>query len=146
MRDHDYVIGEFIWTGIDYLGESQPFPRRGSSPASLILPAGKSRGSTSAPPTGATIRCCKSSCSPARKPEFPWRAAPAVLHWNWPAGAQLTVRAVANCDEVELFLNGRSLGRHEVSHDVYASDWIVSYAPGVLSAVGFRAGQKVATQ
>ena len=61
-------------------------------------------------------------------------------------GAQITVRAVANCDEVELFLNNRSLGRHAVSHDVYSTDWTVPYEPGVLSAVGYRAGKKVATQ
>jgi beta-galactosidase len=53
---------------------------------------------------------------------------------------------VTNCDEVELFVNDRSLGRHPVSHDVYASEWTVPYAPGVLSAVAYRAGQKVAAQ
>ena len=44
-----------------------------------------------------------------------------------------------------MFLNNRSLGRHKVSQDVYASDWNVPYAPGVLSAVGYRAGRQVAT-
>ena len=48
VRDHDYVIGEFIWTGIDYLGESQQFPRRGVEfrlprprrrPEARVLPA-----------------------------------------------------------------------------------------------------------
>jgi hypothetical protein len=68
------------------------------------------------------------------------------LQMELAGNAQLTVRAVANCDEVELFLNDRSLGRHAVSHDVYASDWTVPYAPGVLSAVGYRAGQQVATE
>jgi beta-galactosidase len=80
------------------------------------------------------------------KPEHAWRPAPALIKWNWPAGAQVTVRAAANCDEVELFLNDRSLGRHAVSHDVYASDWTVPYVPGTLSAVGYRAGRQVAAQ
>jgi beta-galactosidase len=53
---------------------------------------------------------------------------------------------VTNCDEVELFLNGVSLGRHPVSHDVYASDWKVPYAPGVLSAVAYQSGKKEASQ
>jgi beta-galactosidase len=79
------------------------------------------------------------------KPELAWRAAPAVFKWNWPTNDQLTVRAVANCNEVDLLLNNQSLGRHAVSHNVYASDWTVPYAPGVLSAVGYRAGQPVAT-
>ena len=80
------------------------------------------------------------------KPEREWRPAPALIKWNWPAGAQVTVRAATNCDEVELFLNDRSLGRHAVSPDLYASDWTVPYAPGVLSAGGYRAGRQVAAQ
>jgi beta-galactosidase len=80
------------------------------------------------------------------KPEHAWRPAPALFKWNWPAGAQVTVRAATNCDEVELLLNDRSLGRHTVSHEVYASDWIVPYAPGVLSSIGYRAGRQVAAQ
>ena len=80
-----------------------------------------------------------------KKPERAWRPAPAAFKWNWPTNSQLTVRAVANCDEVELFLNRRSLGRHAVSHNVYSSDWNVPFAPGVLAAVGYRAGKQVAT-
>ena len=80
------------------------------------------------------------------KPDREWRAPPALIRWNWPAGTQLTVRAVTNCDEVELFLNDHSLGRHVVSHDIYASDWTVAYAPGVLSAIAYRAGHKIAAQ
>ena len=57
----------------------------------------------------------------------------------------MTVRTVTNCDAVELSLNGQSLGRHTVSHNVYSSDWNVPYAPGTLSAVGYRAGKEVAT-
>jgi beta-galactosidase len=58
----------------------------------------------------------------------------------------MTVRAVANCDEVELFLNDISLGRHAISREAYFSDWTVTYAPGVLSAVAYRASRQVATQ
>jgi beta-galactosidase len=58
----------------------------------------------------------------------------------------MTVRVVANCDEVELFLNEVSLGRHAIPRDAYFSDWTLPYAPGALSAVGYRAGKQAATQ
>jgi hypothetical protein len=74
------------------------------------------------------------------------RGRSSLSKWNWPADSQLTVCAAANCDEVELFLNDRSLGRHVISRDVYASDWSVACAPGVLSAIGYRAGQQVAAR
>ena len=125
VRDNDYVIGEFIWTGIDYLGETGDFPAGATVPVSLTSLEGKRPGSICAPPTGATIPCCRSR---SRRREA--RAAigdrgPSLTKWNGPEGAQLTVRAVTNCDEVELFLNGRSLGRHAISRDVYSSDWSV---------------------
>jgi beta-galactosidase len=145
VRDHDYVIGEFVWTGIDYLGESHAFPLRGNNSGFLDLAGGRKpeffrraaywRDSPMVQPTVLT----------GERPGLPARPEAALLKWNWPAGASLTVRVVSNCDEVELFLNNRSLGRHAVSRDLFASDWVVSYAPGVLSAVAYRAGRRVAT-
>jgi beta-galactosidase len=145
VRDHDYVIGEFIWTGIDYLGESHAFPRRGSGSGFLDLAGGKKPEFYRRAAYWRDDPVLQLSVLTGEKAESDWRPAPAYLHWNWPAGAKLTVCAVTNCDEVELFVNDRSLGRHPVSHDGYASEWTVPYAPGVLSAVAYRAGQKVAT-
>jgi len=145
VRDHDYVIGEFIWTGIDYLGESGKLPRRGNGSGFLDLAAGEKPGFYQRAAHWRDDPVLQIFVLTGEEPELAWRAAPAVFKWNWPANSQLTVRASANCDEVELFLNDHSLGRHAVSHNVYASDWNVPYAPGVLSAVGYRAGQPVAT-
>jgi beta-galactosidase len=145
VRDHDYVIGDFIWTGIDYLGETRKFPRRGNESGFLDLAAGKKPGFYQRAAYWRDDPVLQIFVLTGEKPELAWRAAPAVFKWNWPTNAQLTVRAVANCDEVELFLNNQSLGRHAVSHNVYASDWSVPYTPGVLSAVGYRAGKSVAT-
>ncbi len=144
VRDHDYVIGEFIWTGIDYLGESHAFPLRGSSSGFLDIAGGKKSEFFRRAAYWRDDPVVQIVVLTGEKSDRPWRPEPALLKWNWPAAAQLTVRAVTNCDEVELFLNDRSLGRHPVSHDLYASDWNVPFAPGVLSAVAYRAGQKVA--
>ena len=146
VRDHDYVIGEFIWTGIDYLGEAGRFPSRGNGSGFIDIAGGKKPGFYQRAAFWRDDPVLRILVLDGRNPDNPRRGRPLLSTWNWPAGAQLTVRAVANCDEVELFLNDRSLGRHAVSHDIYASDWSVPYAPGALSAIGYRAGQQVAAQ
>jgi beta-galactosidase len=66
-------------------------------------------------------------------------------HWNWPGreGQAVDVRALSNCDEVELFLNGRSMGRQPMAPQSELK-WSVPYAPGALSAQGFKGGRVVA--
>jgi hypothetical protein len=105
VRDHDYVIGDFIWTGIDYLGETRKFPKRGNGSGFLDLAAGKKPGFYQRAAYWRDDPVLQIFVLTGEKPELAWRAAPAVFKWNWPTNAQLTVRAVANCDEVELFLN-----------------------------------------
>ncbi|HEV2456712.1 MAG TPA: DUF4982 domain-containing protein [Verrucomicrobiae bacterium] len=61
-------------------------------------------------------------------------------HWNWPGkeGQEILVEAFSNCKQVELFLNGASLGRQTMKPNSKLS-WRVRYAPGILSAKGFNA-------
>jgi beta-galactosidase len=66
-------------------------------------------------------------------------------HWNWPGceGKVIDVWCFSNCDEVELFLNGASLGRKAVPANSHV-EWPVPYTPGVVAARGFRDNQEVA--
>ena len=66
-------------------------------------------------------------------------------HWTWPGkeGQEIDVRCFSNCEEVEVFLNGQSLGRQAMPRNSHLR-WKVKYAPGTLSAKGFKAGQVVA--
>ncbi len=146
VRDNDAVIGDFVWTGIDYLGESHGATQRGNSAGFLDLAGGKKPGFYQRAAYWRDDPVLQLFVLTGEKATDDWHPAPSVPGWNWPAGARLTVRAATNCDEVELSLNGRSLGRHAVSRDVYATDFTVAYAPGVLSATGYRAGRKVASQ
>ena len=59
-------------------------------------------------------------------------------HWNWPGkeGQEILVEAFSNCKQVELFLNGASLGKQTMKPNSKLS-WQVKYAPGTLSAKGF---------
>jgi beta-galactosidase len=144
VRDNAYVIGDFIWTGIDYLGESHGYPIRGNGSGFLDVAGGKRPGFYQRAAYWREDPVLQLFVLTGEKPSMPWRAAPALIKWNWPAGAQMSVRAATNCDEVELFLNDHSLGRRPVSRDVYSCDWSVAYAPGVLLAKGYLAGRQVA--
>lgn len=126
-----YLAGLFYWTGFDYRGESNPysFPAV-SSQYGLVDTCGFPKDS---------FHYLKAM----------WTAQPVLHlypHWNWAGreGQPITVGAYTNHEEVELFLNGRSLGRQAVpQYD--RVEWIVPYAPGVLEARGYRGGQVVET-
>jgi beta-galactosidase len=68
-------------------------------------------------------------------------------HWNWPGkeGQPIDVRVYSNTEEVELLLNGRSLGRQPLAPYAHAQ-WSVPYAPGELLARGYKGGVLVASQ
>jgi len=65
-------------------------------------------------------------------------------HWNWPGrdGQEILVQAFSNCKQVELFLNGASLGKQAMKPKSKLS-WQVKYAPGTLSAKGYDNAGKV---
>ncbi|HEV2293083.1 MAG TPA: beta-galactosidase GalA [Tepidisphaeraceae bacterium] len=68
-------------------------------------------------------------------------------HWTWPGreGEPIDVRALSNCDEVELLLNGKSLGRKPMPRNSHLA-WSIPYAPGVLEAHGYRGRKRIATK
>ncbi|MBP3370660.1 MAG: DUF4982 domain-containing protein, partial [Clostridia bacterium] len=95
-RKHDYFAGIFIWTGFDYRGEPTPFTWPSVSSQFGIMD---------------TCGFPKDSFY-FNKACFTDKPMVHLLpHWNWKKGESVRVMAVSNCDEVELFLNGKSLGR-----------------------------------
>lgn len=143
---HDYVIGHFMWVGIDYLGEA-PWPRKNSVSGALDTCGFKK--------DGFYFYQSLFTAQPMLH-LFP--------HWNWTGreGQVTPVVAYTNCSVVELFLNGRSLGAKAREfpregtirgHDRYAKprvlpttadvhlSWDVPFEPGVLKAVGYVDGK-----
>ena len=153
VRTHDYVAGDFMWTGIDYLGESG-WPNHGAG-------AG-----------------CIDSCGFPKDGYYfyqsQWTERPMIHlfpHWTWKGreGQFLAVSCYTNCDNVELFLNGKSVGTKgyafprygmqgrygqqgpqamngiRTTNDLHLS-WDVPFEPGTLKAVGTRGGQTVVTE
>jgi len=138
VRDRAYVSAQFLWTGFDFLGEAGAWPMHGSTAglfdtAGFLKPVGRQFAALwSAQPVVYLVAAAADKKA-------------AAAHWNWPrAGEPLTVTAYANCPEVELFLNGRSLGVVTTGPDRVAR-WEVPFATGELRAVGREAGRELAS-
>ncbi len=127
--ERPWAAGCFFWTGFDYRGEPNPmkFPATGSQ-------------------FGILDYCgfAKDEAEYLRA----WWTDDTVLHilphWNLAGheGEEVSVWAYSNCDEVELFCNGRSLGRQTMPRYGHL-EWTAVYRPGRLKAVGYKAGRRV---
>lgn len=126
IKKYDFLSGMFIWTGFDYLGEPTPYtwPAR-SSYFGIIDLAGFPKD---------VYYMYQSE----------WTNTPVlhlVPHWNWQPGKTVDVWAYYNnADEVELYLNGKSLGVKKKTGDDLHVMWRVKYEPGTLKAVSRKKG------
>ena len=132
VKKYDYVSGMFIWTGFDYLGEPTPYdwPAH-SSYFGIIDLAGFPKDSY-------------------YMYQSEWTSTPVLHilpHWNWKGkeGKPIDVWVYTNCKEVELFLNGKSVGKKNKTGDDLHLAWKVPYEPGILKAVGQSADGKTMT-
>ncbi|MEM7799948.1 MAG: sugar-binding domain-containing protein [Chloroflexota bacterium] len=163
VLERPFISGIFIWTGIHYMGECHDrWPQRGT-PAGLLDFAGFTGGSglmyktlwRDDPQIFLTTQQLEQS--PYRlnvegevieKKLGAWKQALWVwhdvnFHWNYAPGEEIAVEVYSNCDEVELFLNGRSLGRLPQPEDrIYK--WMVPFESGTLEARGGNAGREAA--
>lgn len=129
VKKHDFMSGMYIWTGFDYLGEPTPYvwPSR-SSYFGVIDLAGFPKD---------VYYMYKSEWTDETVLHiFP--------HWNWEPGREVDVWAYySNADEVELFLNDRSLGKKAKQGDDLHLMWRVPFEAGTLKAVSYKDGQPV---
>ncbi|MFD1469611.1 sugar-binding domain-containing protein [Hymenobacter caeli] len=135
-----YVSAQYLWTGIDYLGEAGKWPLRSSGPGLLDLagfpkPEFYFRQSLWSEQPVLYL----GTAAPAAADQKPVGPQQLNTTWNWPAGTQVRVVGLTNAETTELLLNGQSLGR-KTGH---TPAWDVAYAPGELLARGYRNGQEV---
>ncbi len=131
-RDTPFSLGQFLWTGIDYLGEPTPYHTKNSY---FGL---------------ADTACFPKDAYYLYQSEWTDAKDNPVIHimpyWDFNEGELIDVRVCSNADTVELFLNDESLGKKRIDHkhgkSLYA-DYSVSYEKGVLKAVGYDIDENV---
>lgn len=129
--ERPFLAGTFVWTGFDYRGEPTPFAWPCINSHFGIM----------------------DTCGFAKDNFYyyqSWWGAEPVLHilphWTWPGreGETIDVWVHSNCDRVELFLNGASLGAQDLEPNGHL-EWQVPYAPGTLLARGWKDGEEILT-
>lgn len=155
VRDHAPYAGQFLWTGIDYLGESRRWPAIGHGSGLLdrtgrIRPLARERESwwSERPMVAIARRVAATELMPTDPGYGGVENHTQVLFSDWtPSNLSPhdeNVEVYSNCKEVELFLNGRSLGVKTINPDASPRNWIVPFAPGTLQAVARNDGITVA--
>ena len=137
-----WMSGGFVWTGFDYRGAPTPlYPDKWK----LMKMPGEPPMVLSASQGDFDL------CGFPKDEAFYYRAwfmdKPSMHlfpHWNWPGreGQPIEVVAYSNAEQVELVVNGKSLGRQTVAQYDYAK-WEVPYAPGKIEAIGYKGGKEI---
>ena len=165
---NNHVVGDFTWTGMDYLGEN------GIGVVGYAEPGAEPRTSFATPYPGLTAFCGDLDITGRRRPQSyyreivfglrtepyiavqrperydtpitmgtPWSWSDTVSTWSWTGveGAPIRVEVYADADEVELLLDGRSLGRASVGTERrFRADFDTTFARGELTAVAYVGG------
>lgn len=127
--ERPWLSGLFYWTGFDYKGEPNP----------LSWPAVVSEFGI--------LDACGFPKDSYYYLKANWTKEPVLHllpHWNWKGkeGKEISVWAYSNCDQVELFLNKKSLGRKPMPKNGHI-EWPVKYTPGTLVAKGYKNGKEI---
>ncbi|MDB5211134.1 MAG: Beta-galactosidase Arabinogalactan endo,4-beta-galactosidase, partial [Sediminibacterium sp.] len=127
--ENAYWLGGFVWTGFDYRGEPTPFKWPNINSHFGIM----------------------DMCGFPKNIYYyyqSWWTDKDVLHisphWNWPdkKGQLIDVWVNTNADNIELFLNGKSLGKKDMRRNSHLQ-WSVNYEPGKLEAIAYKKGKRL---
>ncbi len=125
-RDREFSMGQFLWTGFDYIGEPTPYHTRNSY-FGQIDTAGFEKDS---------FFLYRGAWTDAKKAPF----VHVFPYWNFNPGQLVDVRVASNGAFVELLLNDRSIGEYQIDHEkgtVLTGNWQVPYEPGELTAIAY---------
>ena len=156
LRDNRPYAGQFLWSGIDYLGESRAWPAVASSSGVLdhtggMKPMSYERQSwwSDRPMVHLARRVAPPEATPTDPGYEPGvRRLVQTLFSDWtPADVSAheeNVEVYSNCEEVELLLNGKSLGSKPRAADDAPRTWRVGFEPGTIAAIAKNKGRVVA--
>jgi beta-galactosidase len=167
VKDHDFLIGDFVWTAFDYIGEAsigwRGYPQKQNFyPWNLAYCGDLDICGWKRPQSYYRDALWKSNqLSLFVKPPKPsfeenpdraswsrWHWLDAVADWNWEGyeNKPIEVSVYSSCEEVELFLNNKSLGKKKTDRSTeFKALWDVPYQKGELKAMGYTASKQVNT-
>lgn len=147
VDSNQYISAQYLWTGIDYLGEAGRWPWR-SNGAGLLDLAGVPKSEyffRKSIWTDTPMIYMGTTEVPKQDDRGIWSHKRADANWNFKEGERIRVNCFTNCEEAELFLNDQSLGRKKLSiAEKRVLYWDVNYAPGKLMVKGYKNNQPVA--
>jgi beta-galactosidase/beta-glucuronidase len=146
VSENPFISAQFLWTGVDYLGEARKWPNR-SNAAGLLDLAGNPKPQyffrksiwTEKPMANLNVTKIPDNVKDLTHFKY-WGLQPS---WNWDKDQKVRIVCYTNCNEAELFLNGNSLGKKTLPEDkmIY---WDTVFSPGILVVKGYTGG-KVST-
>ncbi|MDH6311292.1 beta-galactosidase [Parabacteroides sp. PFB2-10] len=154
VRDNEYIFGQFLWTGLDYLGEAGRWPSRGLNTgmvnfAGFIKPRGYFRQSLWSDKPMAYLGTSLNMPMPIRpgapanqrRERPPSMDAPSV--WNYEDGQSVRVVCYTNAAKAQLILNGKKIGTpKEYDDNTGIIYWDLPYEKGKLEVIGLDAGDQ----
>ena len=154
VTENAYISGQFLWTGIDYLGEAHGWPIHGSG-AGLITMAGfektgyyRRQSLWSSIPmihlaTIAAQDSCRTSWGETFKQPIDCEFAPVSECWDYVQGEEVVVKCYTNLPQIELTLNGKTLGTYDRNEEKDCILVTLPFAPGELKATGVGVHQRI---
>lgn len=143
VTQNDYVAGQFLWTGFDYLGEAGAWPSRGFGSGVMDIAGNMKPMSYYRQSLWSEKPMVYIGTMPERGRDFMYQIR---NNWNYKQGDNVKVACFSNCEKVEIALNGKKIETEiQMDKNTGARYWIVPFEPGVITANGFNNNQLAAS-
>ncbi|UMB54049.1 DUF4982 domain-containing protein [Lutibacter sp. A64] len=149
VLENDFNMGLFLWSGIDYLGESKKYPKLGTDTGLLNLAGFRKEVSYLYEAFWSEKPMVRIAVYEGDADDFStsgrWGVPPMNETWNLEKGKAYDLVTYTNCESVDLYLNGKKLGNKKLSEiDNFIMKWrAINYLPGTIKAVGIINGKEV---
>lgn len=150
VEENDFILGQFLWTGIEYLGEAGKYPLRHAKSGVIDLAGHKKPEFYFRQSLWSDKSMVFIGVSTQRKRQESmkswWAHYMLEPHWNWKLGQDVKVTVFSNCQEVELIINNKSLGTKRMKdYPEQELEWDIPFEPGELRALAQNDGKEVAS-